>query len=470
MERTREEDGELAGTWADARRRGSAGQSHRCLSKLGRALAFSYVRAVFSRWRDSAAFFSRKAFPYGVVRSAERLVLQLRGLSMRWLLCCAWATLLGSVAVGREFTVLVYNVDNLVNADGKTESDDYRPARYSRAHLLKKLNNIVRIAAQYDEGYGPDIILFQEVERDFASDQYLFDHEGMLQRFANVRIEDMLGERFDKDVAALPVEALLLKAFNDRGLIGYQVAAADDAAEAKDRRRVAHLNVVFTRFPIGAVHTYMVPNAPAVLEVQVEVDRHPLYLFNNDWRAGATSEEAEKTRILAAETIRERLNEILSVNANADVIVAGDFNSFCDQKDRFRWRRTALHDVLRVQTDERSLRNPAFALYNLWYELPTAQRGSELYHGRWATFMHMLLSRGLYDYRGVQYIDNSFQVGAFAGLNVTPEGEPYRWSFKGFGHGFSEHFPISARFTTVRNNRVDIYLNVSPTQRTSKEQ
>jgi hypothetical protein len=98
-------------------------------------------------------------------------------------------------------------------------------------------------------------------------------------------------------------------------------------------------------------------------------------------------------------------------------------------------------------------------LYNLWYELPSSQRGSGLIDGRWTTFMQMILSRGLFDFNGVQYIDDSFEVAAFAGLNVNDEGRPYRWSFKGSGRGFSENFPLSARFRTVKRNRTDLFLD-----------
>jgi hypothetical protein len=72
--------------------------------------------------------------------------------------------------------------------------------------------------------------------------------------------------------------------------------------------------------------------------------------------------------------------------------------------------------------------------------------------------MHMILSRGMYDFNGVQYIDDSFEVAAFAGLNVNAEGRPYRWSFQGAGHGYSANFPLAARFRTVRNNRTDQFI------------
>jgi len=369
------------------------------------------------------------------------------------LIASAWAV---------PFTVLVYNVENLTAADGHTISEDYGPTRYSRSHLLTKMNNIAKVVAQFDDGKGPDIILFQEIERDFQKDQYLFDHAGMLRHYEDMTIEEMLGRYFDPEIARIPVEGLLLKTFYDRGLRDYRVAAADDAIQTKERRHIAHLNIVFSRFPIGAVRSYLVPDMPALLEVQVEVGGYPLYLFNNHWKGDAMGASAEDARVDAAHVLRDRISEIFSVNPNADLIIAGDFNCFYNQAPRFHFQKTALTDVLGSQGDKRSLRGHA-DLYNLWYDLPSSHRGSEIYHGVWSTFMQMLVSRGLYDFRGVQYVDNSFGVAEFPGLNTNEHGEPWGWSSSGMaGSGFSVHFPLYAKFITVRNNRADVYLALTP--------
>lgn len=368
--------------------------------------------------------------------------------------CPSWAS--------RAFTVLVYNLENLTGVDGHTASFDYRPARYTRAHLLTKMNNVAKVMQQFEEGKGPDIILFQEFERDFRNEQYVYDYAGMLKRYADTRIEDMLGNTFSRDIAKIPIEGLLLKTFHDRGLRGYNVASADDAVLPDARRYITYLNVVFTRFPIGAIRTYPLPGAPATLEVQIEVEGYPLYIFNIQWPDGPTDFQAERQRIGAAETLRSRIDEILSVNPNADIIIGGDFNSFYDQKLRFQWNRTALQDVLRVRGDELLLRGNSVDLYNLWYEVPPRARGSEVYSDAWGTFMQMIVSRGLYDFRGIQYVDNSFGVAAFDQLNATSDGHPFAWNFHGIGQGYSNHFPLFANFITVRNNRTDQFLRLSP--------
>jgi hypothetical protein len=61
--------------------------------------------------------------------------------------------------------------------------------------------------------------------------------------------------------------------------------------------------------------------------------------------------------------------------------------------------------------------------------------------------MHILIPKSLYDAKGIQYIEDSFRVEKFKGLNeVIGLGIPFEWSNDLNGFGSSDHFPISARF------------------------
>jgi hypothetical protein len=143
------------------------------------------------------------------------------------------------------------------------------------------------------------------------------------------------------------------------------------------------------------------------------------------------------------------------------VILGGDFNSQYNQNRRYAktMKETGINDVLGSQGNELAVRGTKRDLYNLWYELPADQRGSDTFRGEWGTLMHVMISRGLYDYRGVQYVDNSFGVAKIAGLNADAKGLPLRWSGDGAaGSGFSDHFPIYAKFVTVTDGRADRYL------------
>ncbi|MFA6959342.1 MAG: endonuclease/exonuclease/phosphatase family protein [Opitutaceae bacterium] len=361
------------------------------------------------------------------------------------------------ILAARPFTVVVYNVENLHDADGVAVYDDYQPAVYTPAHALTKVRNIASVIANFPEGQRPDIILFQEIEVDHTPGKTAPDYPALLKRYADTTITQMLGPDFSPEIADLPAEALLLKAFADRGLTGYTVVTGGDGEEsARDpAERPAIKTVVFTRFPVKAVRRYPTQHARNILEVQLDVDGHPLTVFDNHWKSGAGDAATELVRIQNAGVLRKRLDELLKADPNADIIIGGDLNSHYNQKRRYRkMPETAINDILGSQGNELAIRGSSRDLYNLWFELPPDQRGSDTFSGEWGTLMNLIVTRGLYDLRGVQYIDNSFGVAKFPGLNADAAGLPVRWSSEGAGgHGFSDHFPIYARFRTVDDNQ-----------------
>jgi hypothetical protein len=173
----------------------------------------------------------------------------------------------------------------------------------------------------------------------------------------------------------------------------------------------------------------------------------------------------ERVRVKNARTLRARLDEILRDDPHADIILGGDFNSQYNQSVRYAktMAQTGLNDVLGSQGDEDAVRKSPRGFYNLWYQLPPAQRGSDTFRGEWGTLVQLIVSRGLLDYRGAQYIEGSMTVLRIPGINVDVAGVPIRWSFDGpGGAGFSDHLPIYARFQTVRDNDAERYIPVHP--------
>lgn len=360
----------------------------------------------------------------------------------------------------RPFIVLVYNVENLFDADAKAMFEEYQPARYSRQHVLTKLLNVTKVVRQFENGRGPDIMLFQELEVDLTPSATPPDINAMLQRYAGMKIDEMLGARFSPEIADLPAEALLAKAMADHGLTGYNVVAAKNVRGPGSSRALAQKCVIFTRFPVIEAISHPTLDARAILEVQLDVDGAKLYVFDNHWKSGAGDPATENIRAANARTLRTRLDEILSEDPHADIIIGGDFNSQYNQKVRYpKMKETGLNDVLGSQGNELAIRGQQRDLYNLWFELAAGERGSDTYQGEWGTLMQLIITRGLYDFQGVQYVDNSFGIAMVRGLNMDDKGLPVRWSFEGpDGSGFSDHFPVYAKFITVSDNRPDRYL------------
>ncbi len=384
-----------------------------------------------------------------------------------WLACAVLAFLPLAVGCSKpvsddstEFTVLTYNVEHLFDVDGiavysdLVETDDENT--YSPGHLLRKLQAISTTLKTFHDGAGPEIIAFNEFEIDFTPESTVTDYAAFLEQYRGTTAERMLTVELDDEIRGLPAEALLLKHLQDEGLTGYHVAIGADEPVEGGRR--AHKNALFSKFPVLEVRSHPTTQARDILETKLDIEGHPFYIFTNHWKAGASSSESEQTRRDNARTLRDRVEAILAEDPAADILLAGDFNSQYNQSQAYPFMgETAVNDILGSQGDELATATATnYSLYNLWYELPLEERKSDHFRGNWGTLMQKMITPGLYDFRGVQYVDNSFEVVILDGHNAhTPLQIPKRWSNAAGGSGVSDHFPVAARFRVVPDDEAD---------------
>ena len=369
-------------------------------------------------------------------------------------------------AAAREFTVVTYNVENLFDADGVAAFDDYKetgkPDAYSPGHVLEKLRSISNVLRTFNGGEGPEVIVVNEIEIDFTPDSATKDLPAFLEKSRGDKLERMLEDESNDAVRGLPSEALLLKHLEETGLRGYHVAVGADAPDLAalqsnpgGGRVKAQKNAIFSKFPITSVRSHSTANARDILEATLDVDGKPFTIFVNHWKSGAGDAESEVSRREIATTLRKRIDEILATDPSADLLLAGDFNSHHNQSLVFpEVAPSGLNDILGSRGDEAATSAAReFSLYNLWYELPPDERGSDHYRGFWGTLMQKILTPGLYDYNGIQYVDGSFSRVVLPGVNaMAPLNLPKRWTNAGLrGGGASDHFPIAARFRTVED-------------------
>jgi len=355
------------------------------------------------------------------------------------------------VFASQEFVVMVYNVENLFDLDGVaifSEYEEQPEGDYGPEQLLNKLKNIHRSLLAINDGAGPEIVMLQELELDRTPFDGP-DPKAFLEATRDCSVETLLteGKGCGVSVSSLPSELLLLKYLEDKGMKGYQIAQPDPF---KSETHPPHKNVVFSRFPIRYVRQRPMLDARDLLVVGVDVDGHELVLLNNHWKSGASATSLEPVRVQNARVVRAELDAILYRNPQADVIIAGDLNCYYNQSAVFpEVEETGVNTVLKTHGFEEQMlcdRSPK-GLYNLWYERPLDERGSEVWRGKWGTLMQMILTPGLYDAEGIQYVDNSFDRLILPGENVeTRWGRPVSWSNFGRGAGFSDHLPVHARF------------------------
>lgn len=353
-----------------------------------------------------------------------------------------------------EFTFVTYNVENLFDADGIAEYDDYSSTDrdgnplYTKEDVLTKVQNVIKVMQQYNEGKGPDIIAFVELESDQTPSSKYADTGDFLGQFAHTTLKEMLGPDFDETVADLPSEWLLLKGMIDAGMWNYQVEVGYPPME-NGKPTTVQKTAVFSRFPVLREKTEIHPleRARPILEAHIDVNGNELVVFANHWKSGAGSAEMEEVRLQNAQVLRDRLDELVAENPQIDFILAGDFNSDYNQSTRYDFPKTAINDVLGSFGQE-SFMPPSKTegIYNLWYELPLNERGSDTYRGQWGTLMQIMIPSTLYDGIGIDYSDNTFEVGDFGFNTFSSSGEPKRWSSTFTGSGFSDHLPVSMKF------------------------
>lgn len=358
----------------------------------------------------------------------------------------------GLAAQERTFTVMAYNVENLFDADEASLYADFpaagdSPHRWTPEKLSRKLASIIAVLKSVDNGKGPDVLVLNEIEVDHTPDstvgiaEFIAEHRGTNYR-------KLLRSDMPAALRGAPAEAWLAKALEDEGLVGYRVVLGEVQDAAKESIR----NVVLSRFPIRSTRQHRTLDSRAIVEARLDLGGRSLYVFANHWKSGAGSPTAERTRMQNAAVLRERLDEILGESPNAEIIIAGDLNSHHDQSLRHPYMpETAIEDVLRSQGDPWKLRAAGGAdLYNLWYDVEPRDRRTDEFRGEWGTLIHIIISRGLADGKGLEYVGGSYGSVAIPNVNVqASNGLPWSWTNYGPGAGLSDHLPVVARFRVV---------------------
>lgn len=361
----------------------------------------------------------------------------------------------------QSYTFVAYNAENLFDLDEISVYDDYKTTDengeplYTPVHVLTKLTNVVLIMQQYNAGKGPDVIAFSEIESDFTPSHRHVDSKDFLAKWNDRTISDMITNNLTEEIMDIPAELLLLKAMEDNGLTGYDISVGYSELK-NDKPTSAIKNVLFSKLPILKEKTkrHELEQARPILETWIDVKGNQLIIFVNHWKSGASSKDMEAIRVENAAVLKKRIDQLRNQNALVDFIIAGDFNTLYNQQFYIKGINTfAFRDVLLTTGNEQKVASAQTdSVYNLWYEIPYNKRGSEAYRGELSTLMNIIIPAGMYNYSGVSYVDQSFKVGAFPGLNTLSYAQvPIRWDSYGTGSGFSDHLPVSMEFMVKDN-------------------
>lgn len=329
------------------------------------------------------------------------------------------------VADAVTFKIASYNVENLfdINRD-LTEYPDYIPNGrfgWNRDMLNIKLDHLVVVLKDLDA----DVVCMQEVESKNAL--------------------TLLQERLGRS-----------------GIIYPYAVIADD-------RHTAVRCAMFSKFTVISKQEIRVGDAMDrnILKVTLDISEtdisgKPLIIYVNHWKskAGPESRRIKYARALSA--------DIQRLGNNVDFILTGDFNSDYNEfetfKDNVRLNDTkgvtGINHILHTITKNRIVDESILTswqsnqyLYNLWLELPEQRRWSMNFFGQKNSPDCIIVSPGLYDAKGIAYVDNSFDK--FDPDYLFENNRVFRWQRsqrgkgKHLGCGYSDHLPVFAKFTTA---------------------
>ena len=330
-----------------------------------------------------------------------------------------WLIITGVDVRAGQLKIATYNVDNLFDAvDDGSEYPDYDPnggCGWGPAMAAVKVANIARVLT----GLGADIVCLQEVESRRALDLLLNKLGSLGHPYPHAAMADQAGTTVSCAVISK-----------------YPIISQEEISPGKHIR--------------------------SILKVTVRFEGRPLILFVNHWKS---KQGPESRRIVYAEALKKALDRL---DRDSDYILIGDFNvnydEFLTLPDDRRLNdtrgRTGINHVLGTISGRRLVTEADLAdagrvrkHYNLWLEVPAQRRWSHNFFGEKGTLDAILLPRGLYDDRGIAYVDNSFDRYAPDFL-FDGRGAIYRWQQdkKGrgrhLGKGYSDHLPVFALFST----------------------
>lgn len=297
--------------------------------------------------------------------------------------------------VVQKSVVGFYNVENLFDTldDPNTLDEEFLPEgknQWTHERYSIKLQNIGKVIASIK----PDILGLGEIENRKVLEDLVTQPALASGRYQIIHF-DMHDER-GVDVALLYRPAVF------KPFVINQVVIKDPAEPGFKTRNILWVKGLF----MGDT----------------------LHVAVNHWPSRLGGKEDK--RILAATALKRAVDSVTAINPQANIVMVGDFNDDPNNK--------SIKKVLIA--DSENIINVAEPTFKKGY-------GTLGYNGVWNLFDQILISGGLADKKGVDYMPDSFGIFAQRWM-IEPTGKykgmPMR-SFRGgvFNDaGYSDHFPV----------------------------
>ncbi|HKJ41710.1 MAG TPA: endonuclease/exonuclease/phosphatase family protein [Sunxiuqinia sp.] len=301
----------------------------------------------------------------------------------------------------RKATVVFYNTENLFDTidDPKINDDEFLPQtdkHWNTQRYDKKLNDLAHVIASIDTLELPELIGLAEIEnqrvlQDLIHTKYLAKGD---YQIVHVDSPDKRG-----------IDVALLYRKDEFKVLSFEALHVDPGFATRD-----------------------------ILHVVGKLDGDKIHVFVNHWpsRWGG-QEKSEPNRIVAAQTLKKKVDEILAKNPNAKIIIVGDMNDEPDNK--------SLLDVL-------GAKSPASKseLHNLMIPLDEQNKGTESYRGQWFMLDNIVVSNAVLHGKGFTASDQLGQIFHAKWMEYTNKygkTSPNRtYGGPNYYGGISDHFPV----------------------------
>ncbi len=316
--------------------------------------------------------------------------------------------------IPNDFRVVFYNCENLFDTINNlnVNDDEWVPTsklKWNTKKYTKKVRNISRVISIVNSEELPALVGLGEIENrnvlnDLVNSPYLKDANYQIVYHEN-------NGRRNVD------EALLIKPDRIKLLISFNIPVVDSD---NYEREILYAKVLV-------------------------MEKDTLNIFVNHWRSrNGDMDKTESKRLPFASKLREKVDSLFSKNANANILIMGDFN---DEPDN-----TSISLILSAWP----LTDKIYpeSLYNLFY-LPFKSGAGTVFHKRWLLFDQMIVSSNLLvpKEKGLHYKTGSAMVIEKKWmLYPTSAGSIPFGSFddKTYLGGYSDHLPVIIMLKTKK--------------------
>ena len=312
----------------------------------------------------------------------------------------------------KSFLIANYNVENLfdtIHDEGKFD-ESFLPdgkKKWDSERYNDKLQKLAHVIKQIDENKLADVIGLVEIENITVLEDLVSQEELKKAKYKIIHHEGPDVRGIDCALLYNPKTFTLIKS------TFYQVHNIND--ENFKTREIIYV------------------------KGKVKKADDVVHIFVNHWpsRRGGMEKSAPK-RALAAKVLRQSVDSILLTDANAKIIIMGDFNDEPSNK--------SITDVLGANGDkDATLFNTSLAQHN---------EGIGTYHywktGKWNMLDQMIISNGLLNAKdGIITTDNRMKIFKPDWiLHSDKDGNksPSKTYGKGYYGGYSDHLPIYQHF------------------------